>query len=327
MSEQKRALVFGISGQDGAYLSQLLLSKGYEVHGTSRDAETTNFYRLDLLGIREKIHLHSAAINDFRSTLHVINKVIPHEIYNLTGQSSVGLSFEQPFETLESISTGTLNILEAIRFLAVPIRFYNAGSGECFGDNGGIICNENTPMRPVSPYGVAKAAAFWITRNYREAYGLFACSGILFNHESPLRPKRFVTRKITSTVAQIVRGEPITLRLGNVEIKRDWGWAPEYVEAMWLMLQQEQPEDFIIATGRVHSLLEFVQAAFRCLNLDWERYTVIDTGLLRPKENLISFGDPSKANTKLGWSARTMLDGVVQKMMDADLGQGESKDV
>ncbi|TAN57360.1 MAG: GDP-mannose 4,6-dehydratase, partial [Rhodospirillales bacterium] len=242
MTERKKsggvvkALIFGVGGQDGAYLSKLLLDKGYDVHGTSRDAELSAFSGLVRLGVRERVRTHSAVLTDFRSVFQVINKVAPDEIYNLAGQSSVALSFEQPAETLESISAGTLNILEALRLTGRHVRFYNAGSSECFGNTGEIPADENTPFRPRSPYAVAKAAAYWQVANYREAYGLFACSGLLFNHESPLRPSRFVTRKIALAALRIADGSKEVLELGNLDIKRDWGWAPEYVDAMWRML-------------------------------------------------------------------------------------------
>ena len=221
-----KALICGIGGQDGAYLAQLLLGKGYEVVGTSRDAMTASFDSLHRLGIFGQVETVSMAINDFRSVLHKLKTFVPDEVYNLAGQSSVGLSFEQPVETMESIAGGTLNLLEAIRFVDHPIRFYNAGSSECFGDTGAEPANELTPFRPRSPYGVAKASAHWMVHNYREAYGLFACTGILFNHESPLRPARFVTQKIVRTAARIAKGSEEKLRLGTIAIQRDWGWAP-----------------------------------------------------------------------------------------------------
>src|SRR5512136_2990243 len=239
----KRALICGVSNQDGSYLSRLLLEKGYEVHGTSRDAQMSSFSNLHRLGIKERISFHSMALNDFRSVLQVLAKVRPDEIYNLAGQSSVGLSFDQPVETLESISVGTLNILEAIRFIGREIKLYNSGSSECFGNTGGNPADEETPFRPRSPYAVAKATAFWEVANYRESYNMFACTGILFNHESPLRPERFVTKKIVRAACRIAAGSCDKLHLGNISIARDWGSAEEYVEAMWLMLQQEQPED------------------------------------------------------------------------------------
>jgi GDPmannose 4,6-dehydratase len=233
-----RALICGVSGQDGAYLARCLLGRGYEVYGTSRDAEVRSFANLARLGIAGQVATQSMASNDFRSVLQVLSRVDPDEIYSLAGQSSVGLSFEQPVETLESISMGTLNLLEAMRFLGKPMRLYSAGSGECYGDTGGARATEDTPFRPRSPYAVAKATAHWLVANYREAYGLHASTGILFNHESPLRSRRFVTRKIVAAACAIAGGSRERLTLGNVEIHRDWGWAPEYVEAMWRMLQQ-----------------------------------------------------------------------------------------
>lgn len=313
----KRALICGVSGQDGAYLAKLLLNKGYQVFGTSRDAQVSGFRNLVRLGILDQLQLESMALNDFRSVLQVVKKAEPDEIYNLAGQTSVGLSFEQPVETLESISFGTLNLLEAIRFTEAPIKFYNAGSSECFGDIGGAIADESTPFRPRSPYAVAKSAAFWQVANYREAYGIFACSGILFNHESPLRPERFVTQKIIRTVCRIAQGSPEKLHLGNIEIQRDWGWAPEYVEAMYSMLQHKEPDDYVIATGYTCSLAEFVAAAFACVGLDWQEYVISDRRLWRPTELMISRGNPHKAQVQLGWQAHLKMPDVVQRMIEA----------
>jgi GDPmannose 4,6-dehydratase len=313
----KTALICGISGQDGSYLAQLLLNKGYRVCGTSRDAQMSSFSNLKKLGIREQIKLESAALNDFRSVLQVLTKIEPDEVYNLAGQTSVGLSFEQPVETLESIATGTLNLLESIRFLGNSIKFYNAGSSECFGDTAGEAANERTPFRPRSPYGVAKSAALWEVANYREAYNLFACSGILFNHESPLRPERFVTQKIISTACRIAAGSTEKLSLGNIEIERDWGWAPEYVEAMYLMLQQDKPDDYVIATGTSHRLEDFVNHAFSELNLDWKEHIRIDKSLLRPTDIALGKGNPAKAKQKLGWQAKNQLQDIVKMMIQA----------
>jgi len=317
MTTPRTALICGISGQDGAYLAQLLLKKGYCVVGTSRDAQMSRFENLARLGIREAIETASMALNDFRSVLQVLAKCRPVEVYNLAGQSSVGLSFEQPVETLESISIGTLNLLEGIRFLNKDIRLYNAGSSECFGDTGPMPANEQTPFRPRSPYAVAKAAAHWEVANYREAYGLFACSGILFNHESPLRPERFVTQKIVRAACRIAKGSKERLTLGRLDIKRDWGWAPEYVEAMWRMLQQSQPDDFVIASGETHSLEDFVAAAFNAVNLDWREHVDTDQALMRPTDLEISCADPSLAESRLGWSAQTNMQRVVRKMVEA----------
>jgi GDPmannose 4,6-dehydratase len=312
----KTALICGISGQDGAYLAKLLLDKGYMVCGTSRDAQMSSFRNLFRLGILEKVKVESAALNDFRSVLQVFAKVNPDEVYNLAGQSSVGLSFEQPVETLESIATGTLNLLEVIRFIGKPIKFYNAGSSECFGDAGNQAADENTPFRPRSPYGVAKAASFWEVANYREAYNIFACSGILFNHESPLRPERFVTQKIITSACRIALGLQDKLSLGNLSIERDWGWAPEYVEAMYLMLQQEQPDDYVIATGASQTLENFVQKAFAELNLDWRDHVVIDPNLFRPTDITLGKGNPTKAKKILGWQAQSCMDEIIKMMIE-----------
>jgi GDPmannose 4,6-dehydratase len=313
----KRAIVCGVSGQDGAYLAQLLLDRGYIVCGTSRDAQMSSFRNLKSLGIAERIQLESMALTDFRSVLQVLTKFQPDEIYNLAGQTSVSLSFGQPVETLESIATGTLNLLEAIRFLGAGIKLYNAGSSECFGDTGGTAADEETPFRPRSPYAVAKAAAFWEVANYREAYGLFACSGILFNHESPLRPERFVTQKIVAAACRIASGSKETLRLGNMHIQRDWGWAPEYVEAMYLMLQQSQPSDYVIATGESCRLEDFVAAAFTAVNLDWHEHVTIDDSLLRPTDLAVGRGNPHKAEEILGWKAKYKMTDVVRMMSAA----------
>lgn len=319
MTQTRTAIICGIAGQDGAYLAQLLLQKGYRVIGTSRDAQISSFDNLVKLGIRDHVEVASMALSDFRSVLQILARYQPGEVYNLAGQSSVGLSFEQPVETLESISVGTLNLLEVIRFLNQDIRLYSAGSSECFGDTRDIPANEETPFRPRSPYAVAKAAAFWQVANYREAYGLQACSGVLFNHESPLRPQRFVTQKIIQAACRIGNGSKERLHLGNIDIQRDWGWAPEYVEAMWKMLQQPKAEDFVIATGETHSLQDFIAEAFRVVSLDWREHVDIDPSLTRPTELSISRADPARATERLGWQARTKMHGVVQAMMEAGL--------
>lgn len=311
----KRALICGISGQDGAYLARLLDEKGYQVVGTSRDAERDRFTNLEALGIRSSVRCRSMSLNDFRSVLTVLSEETPDEVYNLAGQSSVGLSFEQPVETMESIATATLNLLETIRFLGGSIRFYNAGSGECFGDTDGAMADETAPFRPRSPYAVAKAAAHWAVVNYREAYGLHACNGILFNHESPLRPPRFVTRKIINGAIVIKQGRAGELRLGNLDVYRDWGYAPEYVDAMWRMMQLETPQDFVIATGQAHSLKDFVARAFQSLDLDWEEYVVSDSSLKRPSEIRSNCGNPHKAKEVLDWKATTKLPGLVDEMI------------
>lgn len=315
---KKTALICGISGQDGAYLARLLLDKGYTVFGSSRDAQISSFASLERLHIRDRVETVSASLIDFRSVLQALTRTRPDEVYNLAGQSSVGLSFEQPVETLESIALGTLNLLEAIRFSGMSIRLYNACSTECFGDTNGEVATELSPFRPRSPYAVAKAAAFWELANYREAYGLYACSGILSNHESPLRPERFVTKKVIASAARIARGSKEKLRLGNISVRRDWGWAPEYVEAMWLMLQQERPDDYIVSTGEQHSLQQYIEAAFGCLGLDWQQYVVVEQSLFRPSELSVVRADPTKAKKVLGWEARTRMKEVISLMIEAE---------
>lgn len=309
-----KALIFGISGQDGSYLAKFLLEKNYEIIGTSRDSMATSFSNLKSLKIAEKVLITSMAVNDFRSVLNTIQKYKPDEIYNLAGQTSVALSFEQPVEAMQSIVDGTLNILEAIRFANWPIRFYNAGSSECFGDTGEIAASEQTPFQPRSPYAVAKASAHWLVQNYREAYGLFACTGILFNHESPLRPERFVTQKVIQAATRIANGSSERLELGNIEIYRDWGWAPDYVEAMWLMLQQNKPEDYVIATGETYSLENFVSEAFNFYNLDWRQHVSFNNQLKRPTDIKYSRGNPSKAKNQLGWKSNKTLSKIVESM-------------
>jgi GDPmannose 4,6-dehydratase len=314
----KKALICGVSGQDGAFLTQFLLKKGYEVYGASRDADINLFSNLTTLGLRDQVNFTSITLNDFRSVLQALIKIQPDEVYNLAGQTSVALSFDQPVETMESISIGTLTLLEAIRFSELPIKFYNAGSSECFGDIIGAAANEQTPFAPRSPYAVAKSAAFWQLANYREAYGLFGCTGILFNHESYLRPERFVTRKIVSAACRIAAGSNETLHLGDISIKRDWGWAPDYVEAMWLMLQQDAADDFVIATGEAHSLSDFVSHAFEATGLNWKDHVKIDEHLKRPTEIGGNRGDPSKAERVLGWKPKHFMADVVGLMVDSE---------
>jgi len=310
----KTALICGVGGQDGAYLSRLLLEKGYRVYGTSRDAQGGSFANLQHLGLRERVDLLSMAPEDFRSVFKAIRTSQPDEVYFLAGQSSVGLSFEQPAETIQSFTLGTLNVLEACRLMDKPVRQYHAGSSECFGDTAGIPATETTPFSPRSPYAVAKASAFWLVNNYREAYGLYACTGVLFNHESPLRPHRFVTQKIVQAAKRIAAGSPEKLTLGRIEISRDWGWAPDYVDAMWRMLQQHNPDDYVIATGHTFSLQEFVTTAFELYQLDWRDHVLQDPKLFRPSDILISSADPSKAQKQLNWVATLQGKAVVQAM-------------
>jgi len=316
---KRRALICGVSGQDGAYLAQLLLGKGYEVWGTSRDAQMSSFALLHQLKIADQVKTLSMSLTDFRSVLQVISKIQPDEIYNLAGQSSVGLSFDQPVDTFESITLGTINLLESIRFINPNIRFYNAGSSECFGDTGENFADENTAFRPTSPYAIAKAAATWQVSLYRKAYGLYAVTGILFNHESPLRPERFVTKKIIATVCRIANGSNEKLELGNIDIRRDWGWAPEYVDAMWRMLTIDEPDDFIIATGQTQSLRDFLKTAFMAVDLDWQLHTVINQSLMRPSDPLEIKGLPNKAMQYLSWKPEIKGNELVMKLVESQL--------
>lgn len=313
----KTALICGVNGQDGCYLADFLLRKDYVVWGTSRDVQASPMNNLVKLGIANQVKLISMAPSDFRSVLNAIDCSSPDEIYFLASQSSVGLSFEQPTETLESIVSGTLNVLEAIRLRKLPVRLYNAGSSECFGDTGGVPADESTPFHPRSPYAVAKASAHWLIANYRESYGIYACTGILFNHESPLRPKRFVTQKIIQTVTRIAAGSSERLKLGRLDIHRDWGWAPEYVDAMWRMLQLDNPSDFVIATGLTFSLEEFVEYTFRMEKMNWENYVDVDPEYMRPSDISTSSGDPRKANKILKWKANCTMHDVIQLMIAA----------
>lgn len=314
----KRALILGVSGQDGAYLSRLLLEKGYEVHGTSRDAEMQRFTRLERLGIRDRVLTHSTSLRDFREVLQLLTNVQPDEVYNLAGQTSVGLSFSQPIEAIESIAQAVLILLEVVRYLKAPIRIYNASSSESFGETfPGEASHEETPFRPRSPYATAKATAHWTTVNYRDSYGIYACSGILFNHESPLRSDRFVTKKVVNAAVEIAAGHKSRLTLGDLSASRDWGYAPEYVEAMWLMLQKDQPDDYVIATGESHSVEEFVAAVFAEVGLDWREYVDVDPTLFRPNDIHYSRGDATKAHRELGWQARTRFADLVRTLMTA----------
>lgn len=318
----RRALICGISGQDGAYLAKLLLDKGYQVFGCSRDAAANDFARLKKLGIRDRIVIGSMSLADSHSVFQTINRVRPHEIYNLAGQSSVGISFDHPIETTESIVNGTLNLLEAIRTIDHDIRFCNAGSSECFGNTeGDFAADESTPFRPRSPYAIAKSAAAWQVALYREAYDLFACTGILFNHESPLRSEHFVTKKIVAVACRIAKGSREKLKLGNIDIVRDWGWAPEYVDAMWRTLDHPEPADYIIATGKAISLRDFIDTVFAEAGLNWENHVVLDDGLRRPSEPLVIRGDPGKAHQLLSWQAKCVGSEVARKLFWHEMNQ------
>jgi GDPmannose 4,6-dehydratase len=316
----RTALICGISGQDAAYLAQLLLNRGYRVVGTSRDAAMASFANLTRLGIRDRVKVTSSSLTDFRSLIRVLLEVEPHEIYNLSGQTSVGLSFEQPAEALESIAYATLNLLEAIRLLKRPVRFYNACSSECFGDITGVPADEETPFRPRSPYAVAKAAAFWQVSSYREAYDLHACSGILFNHESPLRPERFVTQKVVAAACRIAAGSRERLRLGDLAVERDWGWAPEYVEAMWRMVQEDEPSDYVICTGETQPLSAFVDEVFGAVGLSAKDYVEEDRTLFRPSDIRSSVGSAARARERLGWAAQYHMRDVARAMVNAARG-------
>jgi GDPmannose 4,6-dehydratase len=309
-----RALICGINGQDGSYLARLLLDKGYEVWGTSRDAQAGSMSNLERIGVAGRVKVVSMAPSDFRSVFTAVEASDPAEVYFLAGQSSVGLSFEQPAETLESIVSGALNMLEVLRLRRRPTRLYHAGSSECFGDTDGVPADEDTPFRPRSPYAVAKASAHWLVANYRESYGLHASTGILFNHESPLRPRRFVTQKIVHGARRIAQGSGERLVLGRLDIQRDWGWAPEYVEAMWRMLQQDSPRDLVIATGTTHKLEDFVAEAFAVHGLDWREHVDVSQEFFRPTDIAYSGGDPTRAREALGWSAGIGMREVVARM-------------
>jgi len=317
--KQKKALIIGVSGQDGSLLARFLLSKGYEVWGSSRDAQGGSFNNLNLLGIKAEICLISIDPEDFRSVLLGLKNSRAEEVYFLAGQSSVGLSFELPAETIQSHTLGLLNILEAVKFLNSPIRIFNAGSSEIYGDTLGKAAEESTAFRPKSPYGLAKASTFWLAANYREAYGIYVCTGILFNHESPFRPSRYVTQKIIQSAKRIALGSNEKLILGRLDICRDWGWAPEYVEVMWMMLQLNQPEDLLIATGESYSLENFVETVFTKLGMDWKKHVVQDTKLYRPSDLELSRANPEKAQKILGWKAKYRMQDIIQKMLADEL--------
>ena len=319
MKNKKSALIAGISGQDGSYLAKFLIKKGYKVYGTSRDVSSSKFENLKKLEILNKVELLNMMPEDFKSVLLAFKKSNPHEVYFLAGQSSVGLSFELPSETIRSISIGTLNILEVARIQNPNTKIYFAGSSEMFGDTNGIPANEKTPLNPKSPYGVAKASSFLLVNNYRDSYDMPIATGILFNHESTLRPKRFVTQKIISAVKSISMGSKEKLELGNIRISRDWGWAPEYVEAMWLILQQNKMEDFVISTGSTNTLESFISEAFSFYGLNWKDHVKLNKVLIRPSDILISQGDSSKALKKLKWKAKTNLKEIIRKMISNEL--------
>ena len=313
----KRALITGITGQDGSYLAELLLSKGYEVHGMVRRTSTEKFDRIEHL--RDRITLHQADLLDHRSLVDALRAAKPDEVYNLAAQSFVPTSWNQPVLTGEFTALGVTRVLEAIRAVDPKIRFYQASSSEMFGKVQAVPQNESTPFYPRSPYGVAKVYGHWITVNYRESYDLYACSGICFNHEGERRGKEFVTRKISDGVARIKLGIQKELRLGNLDAQRDWGFAGDYVRAMWMMLQQDRPDDFVIATGRTHAVRDFVRLAFETVGLHWEDHVVIDPRYYRPAEVDLLVGDASKARRLLGWEPETTFEELVERMVRADL--------
>ncbi|HEY6166975.1 MAG TPA: GDP-mannose 4,6-dehydratase [Verrucomicrobiae bacterium] len=320
----KKALITGITGQDGSYLAELLLSKNYEVHGIIRRASTFNTGRLDSIytdphNSKARLFLHYGDLSDASSLARLLSDIRPDEVYNLAAQSHVRVSFDSPEYTADVTGTGTVRLLEAIRQAGFKPRFYQASSSEMYGMVREVPQTETTPFYPRSPYGCAKVYSFWITVNYRESYGLHASNGILFNHESPRRGETFVTRKITRAIAQIQAGLQSKLYLGNLDAKRDWGYAKEFVEAMWLMLQQDQPDDYVVATNETHSVREFLEVAFAHADLDWQKHVEIDPRYYRPAEVELLIGDYSKAKKKLGWEPKTKFAELVKLMVDADI--------
>jgi GDPmannose 4,6-dehydratase len=328
MTQRKRSLITGITGQDGSYLSELLLEKGYEVHGIIRRTSTFNTDRIDHIYVdphneEARLFLHYGDLTDGVTLRRILEEVKPVEIYNLGAQSHVRVSFDSPEYTVDSVGMGTLRLLEAIRDYrqrtGIDVRFYQAGSSEMFGKVQDVPQKETTPFYPRSPYACAKVYAHWQTVNYRESYGMFACNGILFNHESPRRGGTFVTRKITMAIARIVAGTQKKLYLGNLDSKRDWGYAKDYVKAMWLMLQQDEADDYVVATGETHSIREFLDIAFGYVNLDWHDYVEFDPRYLRPAEVDLLIGEPTKVKQKLGWSPSVTFEELVALMVEADL--------
>jgi GDPmannose 4,6-dehydratase len=313
----KKAFITGVTGQDGSYLAELLLDKGYEVHGLIRRSSSFNTWRID--GIRDRLVLHYGDLVDQNSLMRTLALVGPDEVYNLAAQSHVKVSFEMPEYTANVTGLGVLRVLDAIRDLGLPTRVYQAGSSEMYGLVQETPQSERTPFHPRSPYGCAKIFGHWLAVNYREGYGMHVSNGILFNHESPRRGENFVTRKITRGVAAIKKGLETELRLGNLEARRDWGFAKDYVEAMWLMLQQEKPDDYVVATGETHSVQEFLEEAFACAGLDWRKHVKVDVKYFRPAEVDLLLGDPTKAKTVLGWTPKVTFKELVRLMVEADI--------
>lgn len=314
-----KALIFGVTGQDGAYLARFLLAKGYTVFGTSRDSVGSIRTNPHALGIDQDIHYLTVDITDYKSVLTALSIAQPDEIYNLAGQSSVGISYELPFETIRSFTLGVLNVMEGMRFLNLDSRLFNASSGECFGETGDGHTTEKTGFAPKSPYAVAKASAYWSVINYRQAYGLHACSGILFSHESILRNPNFVSKKIVAAACRIANGQQSSLTLGNLDIRRDWGWAEEFVEAMWMMLQQDRAADYIIATGKAYTLEDFVRLTFEVVGLDYKDYLQVSDQFVRPNDVRCSTGSPALIEKDLGWKAASSLPEVVARMVESEL--------
>lgn len=315
----KKALITGITGQDGAYLAKLLLEKGYEVSGLIARRSTPTTWRLEYLGIQDQVKLIEGDLTDISSIIRAINVSKPDEVYNLGAQSFVATSWEQPLLTADATGLGALNVLEAIRQVRPEARFYQASTSEMFGKVQENIQSETTPFYPRSPYGVSKLFAHWMTINYRESFNIFGCSGILFNHESPLRGIEFVTRKVTDGVARIKHGLQDKLALGNIDAKRDWGFSGDYVEAMWMMLQQDSPDDYVVATGRTTTVRDMCRIAFDHVGLNYEDYVVQDPRFYRPAEVDLLLGNPAKAKAKLGWEAKTSLEELITMMVDADM--------
>jgi GDPmannose 4,6-dehydratase len=320
-SSHRKALVSGITGQDGSYLAEFLLSRGYEVHGIVRRVALENpaYHMHRLRGVMEKIYFHAASMESYPSIIDIVDKVRPDECYHLAAKSFVSYSFDDEFSTISTNIVGTHYILSALKRKAPECRFYFAASSEMFGKAEASPQNEKTGFHPRSPYGISKVAGFYLTQNYREAHGIFASSGILFNHESPRRGFEFVTRKITSCAAKIKLGQEKKIRLGNIEARRDWGYAKDYVRAMWLMLQQDKPDDYVIATGVCHSVKDFMELAFSYLGLDYKKYLEIDTALVRPSEAVLLLGDATKAKKELGWHNETPFKDLVKEMVEYDL--------
>ena len=323
-NDRKKALITGITGQDGSYLAELLLAKGYEVHGIVRRSSSFNTDRIEHLYVdrhspEARLFLHYGDLVDGIGLREILTRVKPNEVYNLGAQSHVRVSFEQPVYTVQADAIGTINLLEALRDTGLPVRFYQASSSEMYGRVVETPQNEQTPFHPRSPYGCAKVYSYWQTVNYRESYGMYACNGILFNHESPRRGETFVTRKITRAATRIKEGLQEKLYLGNLEAKRDWGYAGDYVEAMWLMLQQEEPQDYVIATGETHSVREFLDEVFGILSLDWQKHVAIDPRYFRPAEVDLLLGDATKARRQLGWKPKVTFKALARMMTEADL--------